>query len=149
MTSIILSIKPKWASLIYAGKKDIEWRKSIPAAVVCGHNDDGFVSICTTQVYMYETAPISLVTGFFEMCCCTCYPDIKLISKSRIDSGAVSIQELEAYADKKALYGWEIDSVTRFKEPKQLSDFTNWRGDKITRPPQSWMYHDFEDDEYY
>ena len=149
MNSIILSIKPKWASLIYAGKKEVEWRKSIPAAIVCGHSDDGFVSIITTQVYMYETAPVSLVTGFFEMCCCRCYPDIKLISKSYLDSGAVSIQELEAYADKKALYGWEIDSVTRFKEPKQLSDFTNWRGDKITRPPQSWMYHDFEDDEYY
>lgn len=28
--NIILSIKPKWAELIYSGKKTIEWRKSFP-----------------------------------------------------------------------------------------------------------------------
>ena len=28
--NIILSIKPKWAKLIYEGKKTIEWRKNIP-----------------------------------------------------------------------------------------------------------------------
>ena len=149
MNSIILSIKPKWASLIYAGKKEVEWRKSIPAAIVCGHSENGFVSILTTQVYMYETAPVSLVTGFFEMCCCTCFSDTKLIPKDYRDSGAVPIVDLDKYANKKAIYGWEIDAVTKFKEPKRLSDFTDWRGNKITRPPQSWMYHDFEDDKYY
>ena len=30
--AIILSIHPKWAKLIYEGKKTIEWRKNIPTA---------------------------------------------------------------------------------------------------------------------
>ena len=148
MNSIILSIKPKWASLIYDGNKKVEWRKSIPAAIVCGHSDDGFVSISTTQDYMYETAPVSLVTGFFEMCCCKCFADTKLIPKDYLELGVISFADLDKYANKKAIYGWEIDSVTKFEEPKRLSDFTNWRGNKITRPPQSWMYNYFENDMY-
>lgn len=28
--NIILSIHPKWAKLIYEGKKTIEWRKTLP-----------------------------------------------------------------------------------------------------------------------
>ena len=27
--NIVLSIKPKWAKLIYEGKKTIEWRKTL------------------------------------------------------------------------------------------------------------------------
>ena len=51
--NILLSIKPKWARLIYEGKKTIEWRKNIPNA--------DFID----KVFLYETAPVRKVTGFF------------------------------------------------------------------------------------
>ena len=38
------------------------------------------------------------------------------------------------------LYGWHISNLTIYEEPKELSDFTNLQGKKITRAPQSWMY---------
>ena len=51
--NIILSIHPKWAKLIYEGKKTLELRKNIPMNTV-------------NIVYLYETAPICKVTGFFK-----------------------------------------------------------------------------------
>lgn len=52
--AILLSIHPKWAAKIYADDKWIEWRKSIPKQVKEG-----------TKVYLYETAPMCKITGYF------------------------------------------------------------------------------------
>lgn len=35
--NIILSIHPKWAKLIYEGKKTIEWRKTVPSCLLPIH----------------------------------------------------------------------------------------------------------------
>ena len=35
--NIILSIHPKWAKLIYEGKKTIEWRKIVPSCLLPIH----------------------------------------------------------------------------------------------------------------
>ena len=51
--NVILSIHPKWAKLIYEGKKTLEWRKNTPNA--------DFID----KVFLYETAPVRKVTGFF------------------------------------------------------------------------------------
>lgn len=53
--NIILSIKPKWAELIYSGKKTIEWRKSFPKRenIEC--------------VYLYETAPVKKDYRLFHL----------------------------------------------------------------------------------
>ena len=52
---VILSIHPKWAQKIYSGEKTIEWRKTYPkhAHRYC-------------RVYLYETAPVKAVTGYFH-----------------------------------------------------------------------------------
>lgn len=51
--ALLISIKPKYASMIYAGLKVVELRKVIPSQFE-GH-----------MAYIYETAPISMVTGYF------------------------------------------------------------------------------------
>ena len=57
---VILSIHPKWAKLIYDGKKTIEWRKIVPSCLLPIH-----LSNEKLTVYLYETAPVKKVTGYF------------------------------------------------------------------------------------
>ena len=57
--NIILSIKPKWAELIYSGKKTIEWRKSFPKL-------NSYEDFKIEKVFLYETAPVKKITGYFE-----------------------------------------------------------------------------------
>lgn len=133
--NIILSIKPKWAELIYSGKKTIEWRKSFPKRenIEC--------------VYLYETAPVKKVTGFFVWDGCEqlvfsepkekkdIHPDAQKI----IDAGCVPLEDLKKYkGDKFNLFGWKIKNPTKFYEPWGLQSENLKRPPK--RPPQSWCY---------
>lgn len=129
--NIILSIKPKWAELIYSGKKTIEWRKSFPKRenIEC--------------VYLYETAPVKKVTGFFiwdgfEKLVFSepkekkdIHPDAQKI----IDAGCVPLEDLKKYkGDRLNLFGLRIKYPTKFEEPWNLDKFY------LKRPPQSWCY---------
>jgi predicted transcriptional regulator len=51
--NIILSIHPKWAKLIYEGKKTVEWRKTTPKK-----------ADSQSVIFLYETAPVCKVTGW-------------------------------------------------------------------------------------
>lgn len=122
--NVILSIHPKWAKKIYSGEKRVEWRKSFPKI-------EG-----KTRVYMYETAPIKRVTGFFTLL------DVEGVDANKsitfaYDKGCVSIDDLKKYqGDSMCVFAWEIKrgSVVKFYQPKSLSDFG------LKRPPQSWQY---------
>lgn len=133
--NIILSIKPKWAELIYSGKKTIEWRKSFPTRenIEC--------------VYLYETAPVKKITGFFiwdgfeklvfsepkEK------KDIHPAAQKVIDAGCVPLEDLKKYkGDRFNLFGWKIKNPTKFYEPWGLQHVNLKRPPK--RPPQSWCY---------
>jgi len=50
---IILAVKPKYVELIKSGVKTIELRKSAPTCPV-------------DRIYIYETAPVSKVVGYFR-----------------------------------------------------------------------------------
>ena len=123
--NIILSIHPKWARLIYEGKKIIEWRKSFPKI------DD------PTIVFIYETAPIKKITGFFV----TSESFIQIIDPIKNDIGVilrrcVNREDLAKYKGKsKHLYGWEIYEPHKFRFPLTIDDIRD-----VNRPPQSWCY---------
>ena len=51
---MLLSIKPTYAAKIYAGSKIIELRRVKPSRVV-------------TKVLIYETSPVSRITGWFTL----------------------------------------------------------------------------------
>lgn len=51
---ILLSIKPKYAQMIYNGTKRYEYRRRMPRKLNVGDT-----------VYMYETLPVKAVTGYF------------------------------------------------------------------------------------
>lgn len=133
--NIILSIKPKWAELIYLGKKTIEWRKNFPKRenIEC--------------VYLYETAPVKKITGFFcwdgfEQLVIRddpekTYKDIHPVAKKIIAAGCVPLEDLKKYqGDRISLFGWKIKNPQKYKEPINLSFFNFER----ERPPQSWCY---------
>ncbi len=125
--NIILSIHPKWANLIYEGKKTIEWRKSYPKEFT---NE--------TKVVLYETAPVCKVTGFFTLDCvlfkASAFKEGGIL-ESQIERGCVDIDALKKYQGKSNfLYGLEIFMPRKFTTPKDLSEFG------IKRPPQSWCY---------
>ena len=126
--NILLSIKPEWASLIYEGKKTIEWRKSYPSQFVSNE----------TKVFLYETAPVHKVTGYFTLEA-VMFAGVAVkegyISQSSIDKGCVKINDLKKYLGTSShLYGWEVSLPHEYSDHKNLSDFG------INQPPQSWCY---------
>lgn len=138
--NIILSIKPKWAEKIYSGEKTIEWRKGEPKLA----RNNG------ATVYIYETAPVSKITGFFELSKdrfaaptfhLVCYKKIeseeKLCSydKKIIAKGCVPFNDLVKYQGKNQwVIGWQIHNLGKFPIPMKLEEFG------LKRPPQSWQY---------
>lgn len=123
--NIFLSIKPKWARLIYEGKKTIEWRKSFPKAPKID------------KVFLYETAPVKQITGFFTLvengcllvqCVCAQPWDI-------IERGCVPMTDLIKYRKNvDYIFGWMIDKAEKFTKHQNIDDFG------LKRPPQSWRY---------
>lgn len=135
--NIILSIKPKWAELIYSGKKTIEWRKNLPKRKIIGEPIE--------KVLLYETAPVKMITGFFEFGGCDeliirddpqkIYKDIHPAAKELISAGCVPLEDLKKYqGDRFSLFGWRIKNPTKFDEHWPLCYVD------LKSPPQSWSY---------
>lgn len=139
--NIILSIIPKFAREIYAGKKTIEWRKTEPRVIAI--NREFKQDEKPIKVYLYETAPIKKITGFFIL------GKIHGLENPRdwprekwfcdlIERGCVTLEDLKEYAGKySGLYAWVILNVYKFSEIYKLEDLG------LKRPPQSWGYTHF------
>ena len=56
MSDILISLKPKFADLIYQRKKNVELRKNRPRDLEVGD-----------KVYVYETSPEQRITGYFTV----------------------------------------------------------------------------------
>lgn len=130
--NIILSIKPKWASLIYSGQKKIECRKTKPK----------FLSP-PFLVYLYETTTIKKVTGFFICNRITRIFTDELLQYNNIHQGCMSSDDLLKYTGKNpCIYAWEISEYVIFDRPKELKEYY-YKGSPILRPPQSWQYIEY------
>ena len=131
---IILSIHPKWAKLIYEGKKTIEWRKTVPQR--------GKVIPDITKVFLYETSPVKGITGYFILAPYYFVFDVNKNSreiypeeKERIEQSCVDIKDLKKYqGENKNIYGLPIHRFEKFDHLETLESFG------IKRPPQSWRY---------
>lgn len=139
--AILLSIHPKWAKLIYEGKKTIEWRKNKPRLVPSPPLRTYKEPI---KIFMYETAPVCKVTGLFY------WQGTKNIiirdpdyegqeickeAKEVIEMGCVPLDDLKKYqGNKEKIFGWICGVFEKFEQPKHLADFG------LKRAPQSWQY---------
>ena len=119
-TVLVLAIKPKYAKAIYEGRKHWEFRKAPPPLF--------------REMYVYESAPISAVTGtitFSESV--TGIPmavwDIVRTNKcfTRNLTG-ISFPDLEAYTGKHTVTALRVLDSKRFDKPVKFGP----------RPPQNW-----------
>lgn len=132
--NILLSLKPEYAELIYSGKKSIEWRHTFPDKVF----------FCD-RVYIYETAPVKKVTGYFHFNLLLKpfyieHRDFELdvftrAHKSELEEwGQLPFPMLQKYAESGPVWGWHILNPVKYQNPFGLAIFG------IKRPPQSWQY---------
>lgn len=119
-TVLVLAIKPKYAKAIYEGRKHWEFRKAPPPLF--------------REMYVYESAPISAVTGtitFSESV--TGIPmavwDIVRTNKcfTRNLTG-ISFPDLEAYTGKHTVTALRVLDSKHFDKPVKFGP----------RPPQNW-----------
>lgn len=131
--NIVLAIHPKWATLIYSGKKTIEFRKSFPK-----------IYYPLMKIFIYETAPVCRVTGYFTQAGTKRFQDVDWTKadayhKKILDAGCVPAEDLNAYqGPQKRLCGWGVEKTVKLDRRLTLLDLG------INTPPQSWCYTDYE-----
>ena len=126
MTDAIFSIKHRYAERIYSGHKSVELRWTAPKTPI-------------EQAWIYETAPVKRITGWFEpglihppMDCEALlerFGEDKCLGMQVIGTKEERLQAMiEALGDK-PLHAISIKRAQRIR-PVELR----------FRPPQSWMY---------
>lgn len=154
MKAVMISIQPKWCSLISSGRKTIEVRKTKPKLKP------------PFKCYIYETKGLyksssgylfngrGKVIGEFickktEICLAGYNTNTGVKTYHELlDGSCLSANELMEYGKWKPLYGWHISDLVIYDKPKELSEFTKPYGTiikafdsrYIQRPPQSWCY---------
>lgn len=127
--NILLSIKPEYAAMIYAGEKKLEFRTNIPRKY--NLNED--------YIFLYETAPIFAVTGWIKV---DSYINVnkilngdrKDLKKMIINYGRLTIEQIKSYKPNLQLWGWHIADAYKFR------NYSITRFSPNERPPQSWCY---------
>ena len=119
---ILLSIKPKYANLIFDGIKKFEFRKKIPK------------NRSIKSVVVYASAPISKVIGEFEIDEFITKDLETLWQETHQFSGISKEFFMEYFKNQKEGNAIKIKSFTRYKDPINLMEGFN------TVPPQSYKY---------
>ena len=167
MKSVLIAIRPQWAEKIAKGIKTIEVRNTAPQEVPFKcyiYETKGQYVKFTHGAHTKYGYGRGKVIGWF-----ICdkvdeyhydYCDGVDIDDDTILETAIDREDINIYAKGKTIYGWHISDLKIYDKPKELSEFrkpcdrfldcfTCRRlvrneymscDDKITRPPQSWMY---------
>lgn len=162
--AIIISIRPEWVEKILNGEKKLELRKTFPSK--CKIPTDVYIYCTKSDKYHldYEYAK----NQYYKIWSCwdkkshfyRKYKERysgKVIAKFTLSYGKeidkydgwlvgksaqISSKEFSEYkGNKEVLYGWGIENVIVFEQPKELSEFG------LKRPPQSWQYVEVDEDE--
>lgn len=134
MKYVLLSIKKKYADLIFSGNKTIEIRMTQPSEM-------------PVRVFMYEAIGEGegrgKIVGEFTANNISNYTvvnefssieDRYSISQSDLSASCLTIAEIDAYVRTRQFYGWHISDLCKYTYPKTLADF------ELKRPPMSWQY---------
>ena len=125
MRTIIFSIKPKWAEKIYSREKHIEFRRAIPKCIHPGEEE-------YVNVLLYESAPVSKVTGRCLMCVSAFAPDGKF-SDETLKKGCVTEQEMASYSRGRPVYALSVSGAEKWDVPKDISCYKK-------RAPMNYVY---------
>ena len=126
MSSLLLSLKPRYADLVFEGLKKAELRRNLASQLE------------NREVYIYVSSPVCALRGGFRV------GQIWSGSPEEIwsivsDLASVEKQEFDAYYAGKAIaYALEITAVWEYARPVDLSELRNWFPNFVV--PQSWRY---------
>ena len=127
---VVMAIKPKYARMIYDGKKFWEFRKAPPPLM--------------TEILIYESAPVSAITGsliFSSKIEGWAYDVIEMVKKNKAFTSnlcGIGIDELIAYAGEgKKLAALRVFDPRRLDKPIPLK----------VKPPQNWGTFYYKKDE--
>lgn len=128
--NVLLSIHPKYAAMIYDGRKKIEFRTNIPRKY----------ELCEDYIFLYETAPVCAVTGWIKV---DSYININKILNGRRDelkrdiikNGCLTLEQIKEYKPNLQLWGWHIADAYNFGRREFITRFS-----PNEKPPQSWCY---------
>lgn len=169
MIAVLMSIRPKWCSLIASGKKTLELRKTKPkfntpfkVYVYCTANKNGtkdLLEIHSSDGKIRKAN--SKVIGEFVCDYIENYKKVEyetdvLLRHIKLNA-CIDYDEIYKYLGyEKRGYGWHISDLVIYDKPRELSEF--YIRDKtydnsfcwafedrpklrcLTRPPQSWCY---------
>lgn len=120
MRRILISIKPRYASLIFSGVKKYEYRKRLPKEAIIA--------------VVYATNPIKKVVGEFTIeGFLEDYRDI-VWEKTKKYSGITKEDFKKYFSNVDKAKALVIGDITIYKESKSLFDLG------VKRAPQSWQY---------
>lgn len=123
MSTMLLSIKPKYAKVILEGKKQYEFRKSRPKGSV-------------NRIILYASAPQKQVVGeaTIEEILEGTPKEIWEIAKTA--AGITKKFYFSYYAGKNRAIAYKLKDIVIYEYPKELSDYG------VNQAPQSFVYLD-------
>lgn len=120
---VLLSIKPKYAEMIFQGTKKFEFRKSI------------YKNPHITTVVVYASSPVQKVIGEFTVDEILEFDPTTLWKKTKQDSGISEGFFEEYFANREVGFAIKIAGTKEYDKPLCLKKDFN-----IHYPPQSFMY---------
>lgn len=123
MSTMLLSIKPRYAKVILEGKKRYEFRKNKPKTSV-------------TRIILYASSPQQQVVGeaTIDEILEGSLEEIWSITKE--SAGITKTFYSSYYAGRGTAIAYKLSEITTYDTPKHLSDFG------LMRAPQSFTYLD-------
>ncbi len=120
--SVLLSIKPKYADLIFSGEKQYEFRRAI------------FKTRPVTKIVVYASSPISKIIGEFEIDKVLTLEIADLWSQTMKFSG-INKDFYDSY-----FIGKDIGHAIKVKKPKKYKVHKELKDFNIKKAPQSFTY---------
>ena len=121
MATILISIHKEHCDALFSGKKQFEFRKTIPGRPV-------------STLIVYEAKGCGMIIGKLEV------KDMLIGTPEEVwnqtkDLAGIDRESFFAYYKNKAnAIAYVVESYTRFAKPKSLSDYG------ISRPPQNYIW---------
>ena len=124
--SLLLSVKPQYSELIFAGRKKAELRRTSPPDME------------SREAFIYVTSPVMQLTGGFHVDEVLAGTPEEVWSKVAHYAGVPKSEFDAYYAGRSVAYALKITEVWQYEHPVRLAELRD-RFDNFV-VPQSWRY---------